>query len=185
MQAGFHVVGVGIVVQKKYELFERNLRAFSSSIRSKVTPCETRVFICSSSVARCFIFTSQNKKRRPMNSTAVPRRLGEPRLLYVVCHTIAAISGLFNDNQPCAQVFPLVLRRVAGMRRDVPHPRHRRTDHRRRGLRSRRRGLRLLLACQTVRLVCYRETDALAPMVAAGFAVIVWLVVLTRRNRDS
>lgn len=40
-----------------------------------------------------------------MNSTAVPRRLGEPRLLYVVCHTIAAISGLFNDNQPCAQVF--------------------------------------------------------------------------------
>ena len=51
-----------------------------------------------------------------MNSTAVPRRLGEPRLLYVVCHTIAAISGLFNDNQPCAQVFPLVLRRVAGMR---------------------------------------------------------------------
>lgn len=42
-----------------------------------------------------------------------------------------------------------------------------------------------LLVCQTVRLVCYRETDALAPMVAAGFAVIVWLVVLARRNRDS
>lgn len=43
----------------------------------------------------------------------------------------------------------------------------------------------VLLVCQTVRLVCYRETDALAPMVTAGFAVIVWLVVLTRRNRDS
>lgn len=112
-----------------------------------------------------------------MNSTAVPRRLGEPRLLYVVCHTIAAISGLFNDNQPCVQVFPLVLRRVAGMRRDVPHPRHRRTDHR-------RRGLRLLLACQTVRLVCYRETDALASMMIAGFAILVWLVVLARRNGD-
>lgn len=43
----------------------------------------------------------------------------------------------------------------------------------------------VLLVCQTVRLVCYRETDALAPMVTAGFAVIIWLVALTRRNRDS
>lgn len=41
-----------------------------------------------------------------------------------------------------------------------------------------------LLACQTVRLVCYRETDALASMVIAGFAILVWLVVLARRNGD-
>lgn len=41
-----------------------------------------------------------------------------------------------------------------------------------------------LLACQTVRLVCYRETDALAPMVTAGFAILVGLVVLARRNGD-
>lgn len=42
-----------------------------------------------------------------------------------------------------------------------------------------------LLACQTVRLICYQETDALAPMLAAGFAILVWLVALTRRNGDS
>lgn len=42
-----------------------------------------------------------------------------------------------------------------------------------------------LLACQTVRLVCYRETDALAPMVIAGFAILVGLVVLALRNGDS
>lgn len=41
-----------------------------------------------------------------------------------------------------------------------------------------------LLACQTVRLVCYRETDALASMVTAGFAILVWLVVLAWRNGD-
>ena len=41
-----------------------------------------------------------------------------------------------------------------------------------------------LLVCQTVRLVCYRETDALASMVIAGFAILVWLVVLARRNGD-
>lgn len=41
-----------------------------------------------------------------------------------------------------------------------------------------------LLACQTVRLVCYRETDALSPMVTAGFAILVGLVVLARRNGD-
>lgn len=43
----------------------------------------------------------------------------------------------------------------------------------------------VLLVCQMVRLVCYRETDALAPIVTAGFAVIIWLVALTRRNGGS
>ena len=43
----------------------------------------------------------------------------------------------------------------------------------------------VLLVWQMVRLVCYRETDALAPMATAGFAVIIWLVALTRRNGGS
>lgn len=43
----------------------------------------------------------------------------------------------------------------------------------------------VLLVCQMVRLVCYRETDALAPMATAGFAVIIWMVALTRRNGGS
>lgn len=43
----------------------------------------------------------------------------------------------------------------------------------------------VLLVCQMVRLVCYWETDALAPMATAGFAVIIWLVALTRRNGGS
>lgn len=43
----------------------------------------------------------------------------------------------------------------------------------------------VMLVCQTVRLVCWRELDAIPPVMAGMFAVIVWLTVVKRRNGGS
>lgn len=43
----------------------------------------------------------------------------------------------------------------------------------------------VMLVCQSVRLACWRELDAIPPVMAGTFTVAVWLKVVERRNGGS